>query len=231
MRRVLAQGGWRETRLLRSRVGDAAIRAFLLASGARGLSPDRIRFWELVLHLPRRRADAWVRAARAGTWERRRRFSEDPIDEPLRLAAAIRAAGARIAVSRTEKGTLHGTVGGVRVSFLEYRYPLLRRPLDGGAGLHLASLEDTACMKLAAVAQRGSKKDFVDLYALGRRLPLPRMLRLYGTKYGVKDPGHLLFALSFFDDAETERMPTMLRPCSWEEVKRTIRSWVSRAAR
>lgn len=73
LRRVLAHGGWRETRLLRTRLGDAAIRDFLLASGARGLSPARIRFWELVLDLPRGRTDAWVRAARAGIWERRRR--------------------------------------------------------------------------------------------------------------------------------------------------------------
>lgn len=44
-------------------------------------------------------------------------------------------------------------------------------------------------------------------------------------------PGHLLFALSFFDDADAERMPTMLRPCSWAAVKKTIRHWVTRAAR
>lgn len=158
-------------------------------------------------------------------------FSAHPIDDPLRLASEIGAAGARIAVARTEKGTLHGTVGRVRVSFLEYRYALLRPPLKSGAGLCLASLEDIACMKLAAVAQRGSKKDFVDLYALGQHLSLPEMLRLYKRKYSVSDPGHLLFALSFFDDAEAERMPTMLRACSWAVVKRTIRGWVTRAAR
>lgn len=73
LRRVLAQGGWREALLIRSRFGDAAIRDFLLLSEARGLSAARIRFWELVLDLPRRRADAWVRRARRGTWERRRR--------------------------------------------------------------------------------------------------------------------------------------------------------------
>jgi hypothetical protein len=73
LRRVLTHGGWRETRLLRSRLGDAAIRSFLLDKGPRGLDPQRIRFWELVLRLPPRTADAWVEAARAGTWERRRR--------------------------------------------------------------------------------------------------------------------------------------------------------------
>ena len=45
-------------------------------------------------------------------------------------------------------------------------------------------------MKLAAVAQRGSKKDFVDVYALGRRFGLGDMLAFYGKKFGAPDVGH-----------------------------------------
>ncbi len=71
LRRVLSIGGWRQARFLRARLGDEGIRDFLLASEARGLSPARIRFWQLVLGLPKRRADAWVRTARASSWERR----------------------------------------------------------------------------------------------------------------------------------------------------------------
>jgi hypothetical protein len=94
-------------------------------------------------------------------------FREDPIGDPLRLAADLRAAGLRFETDRVEKGTLHGRASGVRVSFLEYGYPLLK-PLREVEGLRLAALEDIAAMKLAAVAQRGSKKDFVDVFALGR---------------------------------------------------------------
>jgi hypothetical protein len=56
--------------------------------------------------------------------------------------------------------TLHGVSRGVRMSFFEYRNPLLRPGLDE-SGVVLASLEDLAAMKLAAVAQRGSRKDFL----------------------------------------------------------------------
>ncbi len=72
VRRVLAEGGWNEIRLLRSRLGDDVLREVLVASRARGLSPPRIRFFELLLDLPARQANAWVRAARAGSWARRR---------------------------------------------------------------------------------------------------------------------------------------------------------------
>jgi hypothetical protein len=73
VRRVIAEGGWREMSRLRSRVGDAAIRDFIERTDARGLSPQRIRFWQLILGLPARRANAWVRRAREETWARRAR--------------------------------------------------------------------------------------------------------------------------------------------------------------
>jgi hypothetical protein len=68
VRRVLAEGGWNDIRVLRARLSDDAIRDALLVSRARGLSPARIRFWQIVLGLPARHADAWVRAARTGPW-------------------------------------------------------------------------------------------------------------------------------------------------------------------
>lgn len=68
VRRVAGEGGLREMRWLRTRIGDAAIRQVIQRTQARGLSPQRIRFWQLLLGLPAPRADAWVRAARSSTW-------------------------------------------------------------------------------------------------------------------------------------------------------------------
>jgi hypothetical protein len=157
-------------------------------------------------------------------------FRQEPLEDPLRLASEIAAAGIRFKQSSSESGTLHGVSRGVRTSFIEYRYPLLRPGLDEG-GFVLASLEDIAAMKLAAVAQRGSRKDFVDVFALGRRFRLTEMLRFYSEKYGLEDNGHLLVALSYFDGADRERMPTMLERWTWPSVKRAIGGWVREAAR
>jgi hypothetical protein len=85
-------------------------------------------------------------------------------------------------------------------------------------------------MKLAAVVQRGSRKDFVDVFALGERLQLEDMLGLYRRKYGVRDVGHVLVALSYFDDADRERMPTTRRPWKWPDIKAAIRRWVRDAS-
>jgi hypothetical protein len=157
-------------------------------------------------------------------------FREEPIEDPLRLASQISAAGIRFKPARTEAGTLHGASRGVRTSFLEYRYPLLRPGHDAG-GFTLASLEDLAAMKLAAVAQRGSRKDFVDVFALGKRFRLEEMLGFYREKYRLPDWGHVLVALSYFDDADRERMPTMIERWTWASVKSAIGGWVREAAR
>jgi hypothetical protein len=73
IRRILAEGGLLHVRFIRKRVGEEAIRDVLVSSRARGLSPQRIRFWQLLLDVPADLANAWVRSARAGTWARRRR--------------------------------------------------------------------------------------------------------------------------------------------------------------
>jgi hypothetical protein len=72
---------------------------------------------------------------------------------------------------------------------------------------------------VAAVASRGSRRDFIDVFALIRSgIPLVRMLELYQQKYGVHDVAHVLASLCYFDDAESETMPELLLPVSWDEV-------------
>jgi hypothetical protein len=52
------------------------------------------------------------------------------------------------------------------------------------------------------------------------------MLRLYRRKYAVQDIGHVLYGLTFFDDAERARMPRMLWAIDWKTIKKTIQAWV-----
>ena len=113
-------------------------------------------------------------------------FSPSAI-EPMALAADLKSAGIPFQVTDVDEGTLHGKAGGVKLSFLEYRYPDLVPPIQWpDYGVRLAALEDLACMKLSAVGGRGSKKDFIDIFALGREtFSLDQMLKLYGQKYEI----------------------------------------------
>jgi hypothetical protein len=148
--------------------------------------------------------------------------------DPLALAARLKEAGLALESTRTKRATLHGTIARVRVSFIEYPYAPLQPLLDWPEhGCRLASLEDIACMKLSAVSQRGSKRDFVDIHALCTRFkPLADLLESYRVRYQVKEVSHVLYGLSYFDDADGEKMPVTLVETDWARVKKDVTAWV-----
>lgn len=150
-------------------------------------------------------------------------FRQEPLNDPLQLGQWLIERGIPTDSFRIAKGTLYLQVSGVKVGFFEYRYPLLR-PLFYWQDYccTLASLEDLACMKLLAIAQRGAKRDFVDIYAISSVMPLSEMVELYKQKYGVSDIAHLLRALIYFDDADRECMPSLRWSLRWSQVKSTL---------
>jgi len=159
-------------------------------------------------------------------------FTPDKIEDPIVLAERARESGLRLRDVQVAPSTLHGLVEEVRVSFFEYPYPQIA---DFTAmpdhGIALASLDDLACMKLAAIAQRGSRKDFIDFYVIAlRHRPLKDAIELYRRKYSIEDVAHLLVGLTYFDDADDEPMPVMLSDVSWDEVKRLFREWAKALA-
>ncbi len=158
-------------------------------------------------------------------------FSEADFGDPASLAAALKHAGLPFRTTMTAEGTLHGTIDDVEVSFLQYRYPRLR-PLGRARGFRIASLDDLACMKLSAVVNRGTKKDFVDVWALCQKhRPLHELIGLYQRRYDVEDRGHLFTALCYFADAERTRMPRMRWDVGWTTVEQQLEGWVVDAAK
>lgn len=155
-------------------------------------------------------------------------FTSQPFDDSLLLAQSLRDVGLDLEIEQISPGTLHGNVQGVRVTFLRYQYPLLKslhswKEMD----CELAALQDLASMKLSAIAQRGARKDFCDLYALGKTsFSLQEMLGFYQKKFGIRDIGSVLYGLVYFDDAESERMPRMLWNVTWRDIRKAILEWV-----
>lgn len=159
-------------------------------------------------------------------------FCREPMGDPMLLAREIQGEDVALQVERVAKGTLHGTVEGARFSLLEFPYPDLAEPMRFPEHeLAVLSLDDIACMKLSAIAQRGARKDFVDLFALGtEHRPLAELLDLYQRKFEVQEIGHLLYSLVYFEEAEAERMPKMLWDVDWPDVRKRIEGWVRELA-
>ena len=126
-----------------------------------------------------------------------------------------------LSITSVSAGTVYAEVLGVQVSVIEYRYPLLAPTVSSSpSGLPLANRDDIAAMKLSAIANRGSRKDFVDLWILlTRRRSLAEYLALYQEKFEERDVGHVVRSLVHFDDAERDPPLRLLGDIDWEELK------------
>lgn len=146
-------------------------------------------------------------------------FSAQTFDEE-RLIASLQRLPDLAVISKSPQ-TVYCHVSGTKVSFIEYAYPLLFPPSEFD-GLSVADERDIACMKLWALASRGSRRDFVDLYIIVRQYGIPQLLELFRQKFTKANYNllHVWKSLTYFADAENEPMPDMLLPLSWEEVKR-----------
>lgn len=109
----------------------------------------------------------------------------------------------------------------IKVEFISYKYKLLK-PIKIIDGIKLLELDDLIPMKLSAIAGRGSKKDFFDIYFLFNKYNLSKMLDLFKQKFETENLFHILKSLTFFDDADKDPEPNLLEKVNWDEVKKII---------
>jgi hypothetical protein len=201
--RVLEYGGIEAVRWAEATYGLAGIREYFAARGDRVLSQKTRAFWHLVFF-------------------RERSFL------PQQLLAHLPTP---LRVLQEERDTLTVELRGVKASFFGYPHALIKPAATGPAGFTMADVPDIAAMKLAAIAGRGSRRDFVDVYCICRQcFPLKVAFQFLQAKFPAHqyDLCHILRSLTYFADAEAEPMPVMRVDITWEEVKQFFASEVAR---
>jgi len=131
-----------------------------------------------------------------------------------------------------EKNTLLGLFEDVKFSLFKYDYPLVISPINY-LGIKIARPEDIAAMKLAAIMNRGTTKDFIDVYFLIKKgISLEQSFRYYNKKYKslANNIYSIIKSLSYFDDANLKEMPEMIEKINWEEVKKFFQKETIRLA-
>lgn len=130
---------------------------------------------------------------------------------------------------RISWGTILGKLGDVKFSLFYYPYPLLKKPTKFKS-VNITSIADIAAMKVAAISERGAKRDFVDLYFILQKITLGRALNFYDKKYKKLSSNliHIKKSLVYFRDAEEDLMPKMLMRLSWKEVKDFFRKEIKK---
>lgn len=122
------------------------------------------------------------------------------------------------------RSSLDAIIDGVKISFFEYEYKQIGDViiLEKYKNIKLLDYVDILCMKVVAINQRGSKKDFFDFYQIINKYKIKPgdLIHLLNEKYS--DP-HLLnnftISLMYFDDAENEILPHSFIKYDWGEIK------------
>jgi predicted nucleotidyltransferase component of viral defense system len=120
------------------------------------------------------------------------------------------------------KGALISDIEEIKVDFIRFKYSFAH-PIKIIDGIRLLPIEDIAPMKIDAIAERGSKKYFFDLYFLLERYTLEQILDLYSIKYQHSTLFHVIKSLTWFEDANPQIEPDVLnKKVTWDKVKKRI---------
>ena len=143
------------------------------------------------------------------------------IEDDAQLTKGILRKYGKLAIVKESPNIKIYQLDEVKVDIVNYHYPWLESPILED-GISLASPPDIAAMKINAIEERGTKKDFIDMYFLLQHYSLKEILTFYQNKYPENSIFRALMSLSYFEDAEDQFMPKMFSSVSWEKIKTYI---------
>jgi predicted nucleotidyltransferase component of viral defense system len=132
----------------------------------------------------------------------------------------------QIEVIMLRDNTLGVIVDNVEINFFRYPYKLID-DLTILEKIKIASIKDIAAMKIIAIAQRGTQRDFVDIYYLLQKHNVLEILRWVNEKYPEISIPLCLKALVYFKDAEEnkeskKRIKIFDNDFNWKKAKKFI---------
>jgi len=110
------------------------------------------------------------------------------------------------------------TINGIKTDFVNYPFKWLFPALQFDNNI-LADIRDIAAMKLSAITNRGTKKDFVDIYFILKQYSFNENLSFYQKKYNKSSLFLVLKSFAYFSDADAEPMPVMKETVLWNDIK------------
>ena len=144
-------------------------------------------------------------------------FTREELERELKkhgLKATVKSESKLIKVTQIED---------IKVDFVDYSSVAWLEQAALSDGLRLAGLKDIGAMKISAIAGRGRKKDFVDLFFLLQHFSLSQLIGYYKQKYDTNSIFHVIRSLTYFEDAEEDPQPEMYAPFEWDYAKQAIK--------
>ncbi|MCX6810562.1 MAG: nucleotidyl transferase AbiEii/AbiGii toxin family protein [Candidatus Berkelbacteria bacterium] len=132
-------------------------------------------------------------------------------------------AGGNFVTDVDKEGTIYGELLNAKISFISYPFfqPVL--PFLNYGAVNILRKEDIAVMKVVAISQRGTKRDFFDLYyCIQNIISLEEIFVRLKKQYPnvAHDYYHIIKSLFYFADAEDDPEPDLLIDLDWKTVKK-----------
>jgi hypothetical protein len=131
------------------------------------------------------------------------------------------------------EGYLIAEVGGIKISLFTFEYPFIDK-LTVYRGIRMAGVLDIAAMKIIALSQRGTKRDFVDLFFILQNIPFHTIAEHMVMRYGREriNPLHIAKSLVYFSDGESHPEPAYIKgkEIEWQKIKEFFRHHVKQFA-
>lgn len=89
-------------------------------------------------------------------------------------------------------------------------------------GVRFAATEEIIALKLNAIAGRGAKKDFWDLYELLNHYSFEEMISFYQKRYPNNALVMILKSITYFAEANLQPDPYCFKKLEWENIKKDI---------
>jgi len=123
-----------------------------------------------------------------------------------------------VSIINKEINSILLSINDVKIDILAHQYPKLKSS-NIYDNIKLYAQEDIIAMKLDALVNRSTKKDFFDIYEVLQVFSLQDILSFFVLKYKNNDPLYIVRSLVYFEDAEKDLEPIMIKKYDWEEVK------------
>lgn len=137
------------------------------------------------------------------------------------VISVIRKTGLNIRIMSEAEDYLVCEIEGVKFSLFRYEYPFIDT-VSSYEGTNVAGVLDIAAMKIIDIVQRGTKRDFVDMYFILQQVPFYKIADHMVRRFGVErvNPIHIGKALTYFTDADSNSEPEYTKEkVKWEKVK------------
>lgn len=112
-------------------------------------------------------------------------------------------------------------INGIKADFCWDGGKFIRPPIKG-SGITIAGLEDICAMKLGAISNRSTQKDFFDIAVLYEQFSIKQMVQFYKEKYPFMDVREPIDNLKKHYLADEKNPVHPLIPLTWKEATKKI---------